>query len=104
YAYPSNGTVMDSGRDANTAQVVVRLPDPNGEVWFNGQKTGQTGTARSFTIPPLEPGHTYTYDISAAWHQDGRLVTQTRKVEVSPGSAVAVDFSTVPPLTPIGQQ
>jgi len=106
-AYPSTTTIVRQppAVNVNTAQVVVRLPDANGEVWFDGQKmNGQTGAARSYTTPPLEPGRTYSYQVSAAWHQNGRLVTQERTVNVSAGSAVAVDFgqsATLP--APIGQ-
>jgi uncharacterized protein (TIGR03000 family) len=106
YSNPTTVVQQPPAVNVNTAQVVVRLPDPNGEVWFDGQKmSSQTGAARSFTTPPLEPGRTYSYQVSAAWHQDGRLVTDERTVNVSAGSAVAVDFGRPVTLrTPIGQQ
>ena len=34
-----------------------------------------------------------TYQISAAWHTGGKLITQERTVNVAPGARVAVDFN-----------
>ncbi len=80
---------------ADTAQIVVRLPDADGEVRLNGQKITQSGTARSFMTPPLEPGQSYSYKVEAAWRQDGRLVTETQSVTISAGSAVALNFGPI---------
>jgi uncharacterized protein (TIGR03000 family) len=80
------------------ARIDVRLPDPAGEVWFDGQKTDLTGARRTFATPPL-PSGTYTYNISAAWYQGGRLVTEERTVTVRAGSSALVDF-TQPTILP----
>lgn len=82
---------MPTQQDSSTATVQVKLPDANAEVWFDGQKTRQNGSTRTFTTPPLDGQ--YQYQISAAWHQDGRLVTQERTVSVKPGANVTVDFT-----------
>jgi hypothetical protein len=44
----------------------------------------------------LSPGE-HSYQISAAWQQDGRLVTQERTVTVSPGARMTVDFTQAQP-------
>jgi uncharacterized protein (TIGR03000 family) len=75
-----------------SARIDVRLPDRQGDVWFDGRKTDGIGARRSFATPPLPPG-TYTYSISAAWHQGGRLVTEERTVTVRPGTSTLVDFT-----------
>src|SRR5262245_25736275 len=80
---------------ADTAQIIVRLPHADGEVWLNGRKITQSGTARSFTTPPLQPGQSYSYQVEVAWRQDGRLVTESQSVSVSAGSAVALNFGPV---------
>ena len=41
--------------------------------------------------PPLDGR--YAYQISAAWHAGGKLITQERTVNVEPGVRVAVDFN-----------
>ncbi len=75
------------------AQIQVKLPDGDGEVWFDGQKTRQTGTSRTFVTPALEPGKSFSYQVSAAWHHNGRLVTAERTVNVSAGNTSYVDFT-----------
>ena len=50
----------------NTARVEVRLP-ADAELWFEGQKTAQTGTDRSFHSPELQPGQDYVYNVRARW-------------------------------------
>jgi uncharacterized protein (TIGR03000 family) len=75
------------------AHIQVLLPDGDGEVWFDGRKTRQTGTTRLFASPQLEPGKTYSYQVSAAWHQNGKLVGDERSVSVAPGTTTIVDFS-----------
>ena len=49
------------------------------------------GSVRTFKSPPLAPGQ-YNYDVRASWDENGRNVTQTQQVRVSPGAAVEVDF------------
>lgn len=78
---------------SNTAWVQVILPDADGEVWFNGSKTGQAGTTRFFESTPLEPGRSYTYKVTAAWHRNGELVTAERSVGVTSGNSTVVDFT-----------
>jgi uncharacterized protein (TIGR03000 family) len=103
YTYPDNAgysTAPSTGlvtAGANTGVIEVRLPDANGEVWFDGQKMQQTGAVRSFTTPPLDPG-SHTYQVTAAWSQDGRVVTQERTVRVQAGESVRVDFTQAAPV------
>ena len=76
----------------NTAQVEVRLP-ADADLWFEGHKTAQTGSDRSFRSPELEPGHDYVYDVQARWTADGKPVDETRKVTVHAGDHVVVNFT-----------
>jgi uncharacterized protein (TIGR03000 family) len=78
---------------SNVGQIQVVLPDGDGEVWFDGKKTRQTGPTRMFVTPAVDPGKTYNYQISAAWHQGGKLVGDERTVTVTPGATTVVDFS-----------
>ncbi len=83
------------------ARIEVRLPDPEGEVWFEGHKTQSMGTTRNFDTPPLEPGKTYTYHLTAAWHHNGNLVTDKRVVEFTAGTTVIVDFTPQVEVVPL---
>jgi uncharacterized protein (TIGR03000 family) len=72
------------------ARLTVSVP-PNADVYLNGTKTQQTGTARQFVTPPLEPGD-YQYDIHATWLANGQWQSQDRQVTVHPGDNLNVDF------------
>src|SRR5438874_2620601 len=82
----------------NTAVLAeVHLPTANAELWVEGRKTTSTGTRRQFRSPPLARGERYVYEFRARWSEDGRLVSQTRKVIVQAGVPILVDFTTPPP-------
>jgi uncharacterized protein (TIGR03000 family) len=62
------------------------------ELWFEGDKTTQTGTERAFVSPPLRPSQDFTYDIHARWKEGTKVVDQTRHVQVHAGRGIMVDF------------
>jgi len=76
----------------NQAHVLVRVPSPDAQVWFDDHRTQQGGMQRMFDSPPLQSG-TYSYNIRAKWRQDGKDMEQTRTVRVQPGQRVTVDFA-----------
>jgi uncharacterized protein (TIGR03000 family) len=91
--------------DPNTAGFVVRLPDPNAEIWFENHKTQQRGTLRQYTSGSLDPNHDYTFHIRARWmDNDGRPIDQSRDVNARAGQQITVDFTAPPreriPTTP----
>jgi uncharacterized protein (TIGR03000 family) len=88
---PAPATTGTEG--SNTAQLNVRVPDANAQVWIEGQLTKQTGTRREFASPPLNPGRTYNYEVRARWTENGRTTDQTRTVAVRANDAVTVDFA-----------
>ena len=77
-------------RPANGVNVEVRLPDAQAECWLQGVKQGGSGMVRRYQSPELDPTKDYTYTVSAAWQENGQLVTQERQVarasEMSPSS------------------
>ncbi len=76
----------------NSAMVDVRVPNPNAQIWIEGQKTNQQGTFRQFVSPPLDPNRDYTYHVRAQWQQNGHEVDQTRDVAVHAGDRITIDF------------
>lgn len=80
------------GMQRNSAQIQLRLPNPEAEVKFDGQTTRQKGMTRLFTTPPLDG--TYSYQVTAAWQQDGQQITRERTIQVRPGASVMVDLTT----------
>jgi uncharacterized protein (TIGR03000 family) len=89
--YPA-GTAA-TGTDPNSGMVEVRLPSADAQVWFNGNKTNQTGTVRRYSTPPLTAGQSHTYEVRATWMANGQPVTQTREINVQPGQPTVVNFT-----------
>jgi uncharacterized protein (TIGR03000 family) len=85
----------------NENQVMIDLLVPaQAEVWFDGEKTTQSGIARQFYTPPLVPGHDYKYDIRARWRENGREVTRARTITIRAGDHLGVNFLGGPPKSP----
>jgi uncharacterized protein (TIGR03000 family) len=78
-----------------TAEItIVVLPDA--EVFFDGKATIQKGSERIFQSPPLEVGKKYYYQVRARWMEAGKPVELTRKVEITAGAKIRVDFVKAP--------
>ena len=82
---------MPPAVDTRIATIEVRVP-AEAEIWFEGEKTSQTGGIRAFESTPVPPGRTYTYDIRARWIEDGKAIDVTRSVKFQAGQKVVVDF------------
>jgi uncharacterized protein (TIGR03000 family) len=77
---------------AAIATFAVRVPS-QAEIWFEGNKTSQTGDLRTFVSPSVPPGRSFSYDVRARWTgPDGRVVDQTRSVQFQAGQRLTVDF------------
>jgi uncharacterized protein (TIGR03000 family) len=88
------GEEQDAALSEGRAAVRVRVP-AKAEIWFEGEKTSQTGEMRNFLSPPLERGKTYTYDVKARWTDDaGKVVERTQEVKVRAGGRSTADFTT----------
>jgi uncharacterized protein (TIGR03000 family) len=74
-----------------SAKVQVLVPD-NAEVWFDGNKTTQTGPVRKLTTEALAAGKTIRHEVKVAWTVDGQPTTQTIDVEVQAGSQRILNF------------
>jgi uncharacterized protein (TIGR03000 family) len=75
-------------------RVRIHLQVPaSARVWFDNEKTIQTGSAREFITPPLPAGREYTYAVRAEWTEDGRKMESTRTIRIHAGDRVNVDLS-----------
>jgi uncharacterized protein (TIGR03000 family) len=96
---PGQDYVQEPGIDAGAAsaqrdgpaEVTMILP-ADATLWAMGKKMHGTSPRREFTTPTLKAGHRYAYDFRARWKENGRTVTQTQKVTVTPGAHVEVHF------------
>ena len=94
YSY-LNDVQLPAGRPAppdNRARIWLAVP-ADAQVWFDGEKTKQTGGLRHFVSPPLPPGRSYTYDVRVRWAKDGKPVEEERRISVRAGASSRFDFT-----------
>ena len=72
-------------------RITVLVP-ADAEVLFDGTPTAQKGDERTFVTPALPTGKAGHYDVLARWKDSGKTLERSRRVEVSGGAAVRVDF------------
>jgi uncharacterized protein (TIGR03000 family) len=87
YAY---GSVEES--TGHTARIQLRVP-ANAQVWFDGDKTSQTGNLRPFITPDLKPGVDYAYEIRVRWMEEGQTREQKRKVTFRSGDRLTLNLT-----------
>jgi uncharacterized protein (TIGR03000 family) len=88
-----------SGAASAPATVRLILPDPDAEVWVNGELISAAGPVRTVRTPPLDPGQDYHYAVTVSWRQHGRLMTARRTVGLTAGRTAVVDFTRPSPGT-----
>jgi uncharacterized protein (TIGR03000 family) len=88
---------VSTAQASEPATIVMKLPDPDAEVWVEGSRTNQMGTIRHFVSPALTPGNDYVYAIRARWRDaQGAVQVQQQNVMVQAGAHVNVTFPTSP--------
>jgi uncharacterized protein (TIGR03000 family) len=81
------------GKPSNTATIEVSVP-ADAKVWFDDNPTNQSGPQRTFESPPLTPGKTYEYVITAQWRgPDGKDVVRKQQVSVRANQGGGVEFT-----------
>jgi uncharacterized protein (TIGR03000 family) len=75
-----------------TASVRVLVPAADAQVLFDGTPTKQQGTDRAFVTPPLPAGRECHYTITATWTENGKQLQGERRITVTPGAQVEVNF------------
>jgi uncharacterized protein (TIGR03000 family) len=74
------------------ARVTVTLPS-DARLWIENVECTLTSSVRSFTTPPLNPNQKYFYNLKVEVVRDGRKVTETHRVIITPGEETRVDFN-----------
>jgi uncharacterized protein (TIGR03000 family) len=81
----NKGDKGDKGvRGPSPARLLVQLP-ADARLSIDGQATTSTSASRTFTTPPLQPGRTYHYDLTAVTYRNGDAVRTTQRVNVRAG-------------------
>jgi uncharacterized protein (TIGR03000 family) len=81
-----------SPQDANTARIVAILPDPQAELFIDGEPTRQKGSERLFVTPALERGKEYHYTLRCTWPSNGQKAEKTMNITIRPGYQTVVNF------------
>ena len=79
---------------ADRARVVVRAP-ADAKLWVDQVECPLTGAVRSFDTPALAANEGYSYTLRIALQRNGQTIEETRRVPLTPGRQVEVDFSNV---------
>jgi uncharacterized protein (TIGR03000 family) len=74
-----------------TAKVTVKLP-AEAKLTVDGKPCTLTSSVRTFDTPALEPGKSYYYILKAELTRDGQKREETKRVTVSAGKQVTVEF------------
>ena len=75
----------------NVAKVTVHLP-AEARLYVDEVLCNLASGTRSFTTPTLEPGRSYFYTLRMEVNRGGQTVTESRRVTVTTGKEVEVDF------------
>jgi uncharacterized protein (TIGR03000 family) len=73
-------------------QIHLQVP-ASARVWFDDEKTVQTGSSREFISPPLSTGTEYSYAIRAEWTDNGQKVESARRIRIHAGDRVSLDMT-----------
>jgi uncharacterized protein (TIGR03000 family) len=93
-AYYSPPVVSQSFISGTDRRVQIHLQVPvNARVWFDNEKTVQTGSSRDFITPPLPTGSDYSYAVRVEWTENGRKVESTRHIRIRAGDRVSLDLN-----------
>jgi uncharacterized protein (TIGR03000 family) len=100
-----SAATAQSNRQQATGEIVLLVPG-TADIFFNGKLTTEKGTdavttCHSYITPPLGLGHKASYEVRARWEDRGKVVEQTRKVEVTGGNCVSVSLM-IPLPTQLG--
>ena len=85
---------LSESDSTSRAQLEVRVPAANAEVYIDGVLMKQTGLDRRFVTPALDAGSTYEMEIQTRWFDSsGMPHTQARRISVRAGGNQTVDLT-----------
>jgi uncharacterized protein (TIGR03000 family) len=76
---------------AEPARITVVVP-ADAKISVDDTSTVSTGTYRCFKSPPLDPGNKYSYKFVVRWHEAGKEMAQTQRVNVTSGAKIDLRF------------
>lgn len=87
-------TSPPEGSLGNKAEIEVLVPAANAIVSINGSPVnGNGGMTRYLETPNLTPGGTYSYTVAVSWQNGTQTMTQSQRVQVTPGAMSVANFT-----------
>lgn len=80
-----------NGSANRAALLSVHVP-ADAKVFVNGLLTRSTGSDRRYVSNGLRPGFNYTYELRAQTERDGRMVEESKVVQLQAGQTAEVNF------------
>lgn len=75
--------------------LIVEVP-ADAKIYVNDRLTTTPGESREYVSRNLVPGFNYAYDVRVEMQRDGKLVTESRKVNVRAGENTKIAFNAKP--------
>jgi uncharacterized protein (TIGR03000 family) len=112
----SYASVASTARPAAPASVAAAAPVATGrivfsvavpsdaKVYINDRSTTSTGTLRSYAAGGVTPGYMYGFTVRCERVVDGRLVSETQTVRLTPGQTSQLAFNLTPATTAVAAQ
>ena len=85
------------------ARIVVRLP-ADARLWVDQVECPLAGTVRAFDTPNLDPQQNYLYTLRIAVERNGQVVQDVRRVPLTPGERIEVDFTDIGALRTVSTE
>jgi uncharacterized protein (TIGR03000 family) len=77
----------------DSAKLFFTLPDADAVVWLDDYLTRTAGQQREYETPLLQPNKTYAYHLTVVWEKDGQAFRDDRKLELTAGGTITVDYT-----------
>jgi len=87
----------------NKASRVTVVVPAEARLWVDNVECPLTSTVRSFNTPPLSANQQYFYSLKVELARDGRTISETQRVLITPGQEARVDFTTVGSLRTVAR-
>ena len=101
----SNVRVVSTNNEqaaAQPARVTVLVP-AQARLWVDQVECPLTSSVRSFNTPPLNANQQYFYNLKVEVARDGRTISETQRVLLTPGQETRVDFNNVGALRTVSR-
>ena len=78
---------------ARVSRITVTLP-ASARLWIENVECPLTSSVRTFDTPPLSGNQQYFYNVRAEIVRDGRTISETQRIVITPGQEARIDFNT----------